>query len=245
MKSTSDKFYSSLATGEIKRRTFGLQKRYSYENVVSNPSVKKYLLPFFDKELVNSDVVLDYGCGAGVLMPIISAFSKEVHGFDIAIPFIDLAKKLIKEKNIMNASAYTDTEFNEKFSENCFDVVLINDVLHHMENPQEAIYNAFKLLRPEGKLIVIEPNRFNPAMFISQVIEPNEWKWLKMGYFGYYEEFFGGRGVFKMIKKDWIPLVYGPSSKLVFMIAEICENFPFRLLRWGAPRIFLIFKVNK
>ena len=243
MKSTSDNFYSSLATGKIKRSTFGLQKRYSYENVINNPSVKKYLFPFFTKELENFDIVLDYGCGAGVLMPIISTFSKEVHGFDIAVPFIDLAKKLIEEKNIKNAHAYTDTEFNEKFMENCFDVVFINDVLHHMENPHEAINDAFRLLKPEGKLIVIEPNRLNPAMFISQVIEPNEWKWLKMGYFRYYEEIC--REKFKMTKKDWIPLVYGPSSKLVIMIAEICENFPFRLLRWGAPRIFLLFKVNK
>jgi hypothetical protein len=112
-----------------------------------------------------------------------------------------------------------------------------------MDNPQEAICNAFKLLKREGKLIIIEPNRLNPIMFITQALVPNEWKWLKMGYFKYYEKICAQK--FMMIKKDWLPLFYGASSKLIFIISEICENFPFRLLRWSALRLFLIFKVNK
>jgi len=121
--------------------------------------------------------------------------------------------------------------------------VFINEVLQHMENPQEAIYNAFKLLKPEGKLIIIEPNRLNPVLFIYQALDPNERKWLKMGYFRYYEKICEYK--FKMIKKDWFPLVYGPSSKLVLTIAEICDKFPFKLLRWGNPKLCLVFKVNK
>jgi tRNA/tmRNA/rRNA uracil-C5-methylase (TrmA/RlmC/RlmD family) len=111
----NENFYTSLAKGEIKKTLGGLQTRFSYENVVNNPSVKKYFLPFLEKEIKKSDVVLDYGCGAGVLLPIISKFCKEVHGFDVILPFVDLSKNLIIDTNIKNATVYNDTEFNELF----------------------------------------------------------------------------------------------------------------------------------
>jgi 2-polyprenyl-3-methyl-5-hydroxy-6-metoxy-1,4-benzoquinol methylase len=236
----NSQFYTSLVKGEVKRNTCGMQKRFSYENIINNPSVKKYLFPFFDSWIKHSDVVLDYGCGSGVLLPIISSFSNEVHGFDVVPSFVDLAKDLLNMEHIKNVSVYNENEFKNKFFENCFDVIIINDVLHHMENPKDAIDNAYKLLKPEGKLIILEQNRLNPAMFILQVCDQNERKWLKMGYFKYYEKICGQK--FEVIKKDWSPLVYGPSSRLVLTIAEICERFPFKLLRWGNPRLYLICK---
>lgn len=229
--------------GKIKRSIGGMQKRFSYENIINNPSVKKYLLPFLNKQIGPSDKVLDYGCGNGVLLPIISQFCAGgggVIGFDIVPAFVDEARDLLQKYNIKNASAYTADEFNKIFKEGCFDIVIVNDVLHHMDNPREAIENIYRLLKPEGKFIIIEPNKLNPVIFVVQAADPNEHKWLKMGYFKYYENI--SRTQFRIMKKDWFPLVYGPSSKIILLIAEICENFPLKLLRWCNPRLYLICK---
>jgi 2-polyprenyl-3-methyl-5-hydroxy-6-metoxy-1,4-benzoquinol methylase len=239
----NNKFYTSLIEGKVKRDIGGLDKRFSYENIIINPSVQKYLLPFLRDQIKSSDKILDYGCGSGVLIPIISQFCAEVCGFDIVPGFVILAKKLMVEQDIHNAAVYDDAEFNNKFKDNCFDVVIVNDVLHHMDNPSEAIEKIHTLLKPEGRLIIIEPNRFNPAIFISQAAEPNERKWLRMGHFKYYEKIINNG--FEIIKKDWFPLVYGPSSKIILLIAEFCENFPFKLLRWSNPRLYLICHVIK
>jgi len=236
--------YTSLVEGKLKRRIGGIQNRYSYNYVMNNPSVKKYFLPFLDRQIGSSDVVLDYGCGAGVLLQIISSFCKEVHGFDVVPAFIDVAKESLNKECIKNAFAYNYDEFSTEFQENCFDTVIINDVLHHMENPLDAIQNAFKFLKPEGKLIIIEPNILSPAMLISQVFDPNEHKWLKMGYFEYYRKICEKK--FEIIEKGFFPVVYGQSSKLVLAITvEMWERFPFGLLRWGNPRLYLVCKVNK
>ncbi|MDR2467761.1 MAG: class I SAM-dependent methyltransferase [Spirochaetaceae bacterium] len=239
-------FYTSLMSGKVKRKIIGVQNRFSYENVANNPSVKKYLIPFLKNQIQPSDNVLDYGCGNGILLPIISQFcigGGGVIGFDIVPVFIDAARDLLLKNNIKNSSVYSAAEFNESFKENYFDVVIVNDVLHHMDNPKEAVENIYKLLKPDGKLIILEPNRLNPAILILHAADPNEQKWLKMGYFKYYENI--TRPLFKIIKKDWSPLVYGPSSRLVLLMAEISENFPFKLLRWILPRLYLIFKVIK
>jgi 2-polyprenyl-3-methyl-5-hydroxy-6-metoxy-1,4-benzoquinol methylase len=237
-------FYTSLVSGKITRNIGGMHKRFSYENVINNPSVKKYLLPFLKNQIRSSDKVLDYGCGNGILLPIISQFCMGgVIGFDIVPAFIDVARDLLLKYNIKNAFAYTANEFSENFKENDFDVVIVNDVLHHMDNPKEAVENIHRLLKPEGKFIILEPNRLNPAILIFQAADPNERKWLRMGYFKYYEKI--SSPLFKTVKKDWFPLVYGPSSKIILLIAEICENFPLKLLRWGNPRLYLICKVIK
>jgi 2-polyprenyl-3-methyl-5-hydroxy-6-metoxy-1,4-benzoquinol methylase len=69
-------FYTSLMEGKIKRNIASMQKRFSYENIINNPSVKKYLLPFLKNQIQPSDKVLDYGCGNGILLPIISQFCR-------------------------------------------------------------------------------------------------------------------------------------------------------------------------
>lgn len=238
-----DSFYSSLVEGKIKRGIAGIQSRFNYDYVMNNPSVKKYLLPFLDRQINCSNMVLDYGCGSGILLPFISTRCKEVHGFDVVPAFVELAKDLLKTKDVKNAFAYNDKDFRNKFQENSFDTIIINDVLHHMENPLDAISDAYRLLKPDGKLIIMEPNRYNLAVFIFQACDPNERKLLKMGHFGYYTKLCEKK--FKIIEKDWFPLVYGTSSKLVRIIAEICERFPFNLLRWSNPRVYLICKVIK
>jgi SAM-dependent methyltransferase len=166
-----------------------------------------------------------------------------VIGFDVVPSFVDSAKNLLAKYNIKNAYAYNADEFNETFKENCFDIVIVNDVLHHMDNPKEAVENIHRLLKPKGKFIIMEPNKLNPAILILHAADPNERKWLKMGYFKYYESI--SYPQFKIMKKDWFPLVYGPSSKIILLIAEICENFPLKLLRWGNPRLYLICEVLK
>jgi hypothetical protein len=64
-----------------------------------------------------------------------------------------------------------------------------------------------------------------------------------MGYFEYYEKLCEQK--FEIVKKDWFPLVYGTSSKIILLIAEICENFPLKLLRWANPRLYIVFRVTK
>jgi 2-polyprenyl-3-methyl-5-hydroxy-6-metoxy-1,4-benzoquinol methylase len=245
MKCSNDIFYSSLVKGKVKRGITGIESRFSYNHVMNNPSVKKYLLPFLDRQINCSDVVLDYGSGSGILLPLISTRCKEVHGFDVVPAFVELAKDLLKTTCVKNAFVYNDNEFKYKFIENCFDVIIINDVLHHMENPLDAISDAYRLLKPNGKLIIIEPNRFNLGIFILCACDQNERKLLKMGYFEYYTKIIllVGGGGFEIIEKDWFPLIYGPSSKLVRIIAEICNRFPFRLLRWCNPKLYLICKI--
>lgn len=58
--------------------------------------------------------------------------------------------KIIKEIR------HEDAE-NLSFADNSFDLVVSNDVLEHVPNPKKAITEAYRILRPNGKLIMTVP----------------------------------------------------------------------------------------
>lgn len=48
------------------------------------------------------------------------------------------------------------------FSDNSFDLVYFKDSLHHVEEKYRAVCEAVWVLKPEGRLVVIEPNALHP-----------------------------------------------------------------------------------
>ena len=90
------------------------------------------LLKRLDKVGVNvSDSLLDYGCGNGVFVDFLSQKGfKQVEGYD---PFVE--------------------KFRQK-PEKQYDVVVLNDVLEHVEEPGALLDAAAELVRPGGILYV-------------------------------------------------------------------------------------------
>jgi SAM-dependent methyltransferase len=52
------------------------------------------------------------------------------------------------------------------FGSSEFDVVHSKDSLHHMENPERALAEYRRVLRPDGTALIVEANRYNPIFFV-------------------------------------------------------------------------------
>ncbi len=101
--------------------------------------------------------ILDAGCGYGRLsIPIIENFpSLDITGIDISENFV----KLYKENT--NHPAFVGTVENIPAALGTFDYIICITVLMYLdgENLKKAIANLLFHLEPEGKLILIEPQR--------------------------------------------------------------------------------------
>jgi len=62
-----------------------------------------------------SDIVLDYGCGTGLIANEIAEYVKEIHAIDISSNMIGIAEKKAKERNIANIHYAHSTIFDERF----------------------------------------------------------------------------------------------------------------------------------
>lgn len=47
-----------------------------------------------------------------------------------------------------------------------FDVIHSKDSLHHMDHPEAALREYYRVLKPGGAALIVEGNRYNPTLFV-------------------------------------------------------------------------------
>ena len=98
--------------------------------------------------------VADLGCGTGTVAEALAPFVRDVIGVDASPPMLELAeKRLSRFKNV-------DLRLGElealPIEDNNVDVATLILVLHHLEQPVEAIREASRCLRPEGQILIVD-----------------------------------------------------------------------------------------
>lgn len=117
-------------------------KGFLIRDKVLNP----YLFLALDN--VKGKKILDYGCGDGWLCEKLKKEGSEVKGCDISDKFLDIARKKypgIEFTLIDNKTPYQDNEF---------DIVICNIVLHITKNYKQVLQEIYRIIKPEGKLVV-------------------------------------------------------------------------------------------
>lgn len=98
---------------------------------------------------------LDTGCGVGTFMAEFSKEGADVYGVDIDEKKVKIAQKQFD--SVLKAPA-------EKlpFNKNFFDIVLLHEVIEHVNDDKQTIRECFRVLRSGGYLIIFAPNRLWP-----------------------------------------------------------------------------------
>jgi len=99
--------------------------------------------------------ILDVGCGLGTYVKKMCAFSEEVYGVDVDPEKVAEASRTLP--NIQLAPA-------EKlpFPDGFFDVVLLHEVIEHIEDDRQAIREAHRVIKGGGRIVIFAPNRLYP-----------------------------------------------------------------------------------
>lgn len=101
--------------------------------------------------------VLDVGCGYGSLVHQLNQQGIQALGIDTNAEHIEIGHQLFPNVNTRTVNA----EFMDDMPEHSYDVIILKDTLHHLvwENDTAAAFANFRrLLKPNGKLIVYDPN---------------------------------------------------------------------------------------
>lgn len=109
------------------------------------------------KYLKSNDTVLDFGCGTGLVCNEIAENVKMIYAIDISSKMIEIARNKANIRNIQNIDFACTTLFDERFKQNSFDVIVVLNVLHVVEETQKVIHRINELLKPEGFIVSATP----------------------------------------------------------------------------------------
>ena len=118
--------------------------------------------------------VLEVGIGTGISLPLYSP-NVRIFGTDISEAMLKKAKQRVAEARLKNIEglAVMDAEKLE-FSDDSFDVVMAQYVVTAVPNPEAALDEFARVVRPGGELIILTRVSADAGMrrFIEQQLQP-------------------------------------------------------------------------
>jgi phosphatidylethanolamine/phosphatidyl-N-methylethanolamine N-methyltransferase len=104
-------------------------------------------------ELDPSDRVLEIATGTGLIALEISKYVSSVTAIDISEPMIRVARSKARSANIGNVDFHVQDACALSFDDEEFDVCLVVNALHVMLQPELALREIRRVLKPSGRLI--------------------------------------------------------------------------------------------
>lgn len=105
--------------------------------------------------------VLDLGCGIGLSLSFIGQVFKNSVGCDISENSLRATKEIL-EKHQIKIPIILCQKDKLPFKDNCFDIVTFIEVIEHVENPDAALKEIKRVLKPDGILHITTANKYWP-----------------------------------------------------------------------------------
>lgn len=111
---------------------------------------KLVLSTILKKYSINKKIILDYGCGVGINLGLLSKFGK-VFYYDTSRLAINYVKKKYSNKNF-----FININKLYKYKKK-FDLIVATDVIEHIKNDKREIIKISNLLKKNGYILITVP----------------------------------------------------------------------------------------
>ena len=125
--------------------------------------------------------LLDVGCGHGRVLKLLAGRANRAVGVDIDGDARDAARKAVFLAGLENCSLRQGDMYQLPFDDRSFDTIVLDDVLAAASDPKRALVEATRLLRPNGRLIVLSRTDVDSADQSAQLAVQCREAGLRMG----------------------------------------------------------------
>ena len=102
------------------------------------------------------DHVVDIGTGTGRMLTLFANRARQVEGVDLSHRMLTVARSNLASAGITNAVIRHGDATATPIEDDGVDLVIMHQVLHFLEEPGRAVQEAARILRPGGRLIVVD-----------------------------------------------------------------------------------------
>src|SRR5262249_27952858 len=100
--------------------------------------------------------LLDLGTGTGRMLELFGADIERGLGLDLSLDMLALARARLDSARLKHFSVRHGDIYDLALPRDSFDVVIIHQVLHFLDDSARAIAEAARVLRPGGRLLVVD-----------------------------------------------------------------------------------------
>ena len=100
--------------------------------------------------------LLDIGTGTGRILELLGPHSEQSIGLDVDHDMLLLARAALGEAQLSRVLVRHGDLRRAPFEPGSFDVAVMHHVLHLLDSPGEAVADAARLLRPGGRLLIVD-----------------------------------------------------------------------------------------
>ena len=109
--------------------------------------------------------IADLGAGDGTLSRLLARQAESVHCVDNSPRMVQVGRALAKKEHLRNLTYVLGNIEKVPLPDRSIDLALFSQALHHAENPRQALAEAFRILKPGGRLLILDlrAHRFEKA----------------------------------------------------------------------------------
>lgn len=100
--------------------------------------------------------LLDVGTGTGRMLELLAPRAGRALGIDMSTQMLGMARARMDRAGLRNTQLRQGDIFALPAERNAFDLVVVHQVLHYLDDPSRALREAARTLRPGGRLLVVD-----------------------------------------------------------------------------------------
>jgi ubiquinone/menaquinone biosynthesis C-methylase UbiE len=100
--------------------------------------------------------LLDLGTGTGRMLEIVAPRVERAIGIDLSREMLAVARANLEKANLHNCTIRQGDIFQLPFADQSFDAAIFHQVLHYADRPSLAVAEAARMVRPEGRLVIVD-----------------------------------------------------------------------------------------
>jgi len=101
-------------------------------------------------------LLVDLGTGTGRMLELFAPRANRALGFDLSHDMLAYARMKLERAGLAQTQARHGDLYNVPLADGVADAVILHQVLHFLDDPAAAIAEAVRLLKPGGKLLVVD-----------------------------------------------------------------------------------------